>query len=94
MKDEACKQLKLLHNGEFHDLYRPLSILTKLLEARIGLTSNANKILKLKALGKITLGKMRRLEDNTTRVCVCVYVYIYIYRVFHDLWTLLQEVTS
>jgi hypothetical protein len=72
MKDETCKQLKLLHSGEFHDLYRPLRILTKLLEARMGLTSYANRILKWKPLGKIPLGKVKRLEDNTR------YIYIYI----------------
>jgi hypothetical protein len=37
------------------------------------LTSNANRILKWKPLGKIPLGKVRRLEDNTR----CVYVYIH-----------------
>jgi len=72
MKDEAHKQLKLLQSGEFQDLYRPLSILTKLLKATMGLTSNANRMLKWKPLGKIPLGKVRRLEDNTS------YIYIYL----------------
>jgi len=74
MKDGACKQLKLLHSGEFHDLYRPLNILSKLLEARMGLTSNSNILLKWKPLGKIPLGKVRRLQDNTRCVCICIYI--------------------
>jgi hypothetical protein len=81
MKDETCKQLKLLHSGEFHDLYRPLSILTKLLEARVGLTSNANILLKWKPLGKIPIGKVRRLQDDTR--CVCVYIHTYTHTHMH-----------
>jgi len=31
---------------------------------------------------------------NTHRTYIYIYIYIYINRVFHDLWTLLQEVIS
>jgi len=67
-------QTKLLHSGEFYNLYRLLSILMKLVEARMGLMSKVNRILKWKPLGKIPLGKLRRLEDNTWCGCVCVYI--------------------
>ena len=43
----------------------------KPLEARMGLMSNANILLKWKPLGKISLGKVRRLQDNTR----CIYIW-------------------